>query len=55
MFPLELAKEFDLFLICDEIYQNLVFNDQQTCPLSDLVGDVPAISMKGISKELEPD
>ena len=47
-----LAKEFDLFIIADEIYQNLVYNGQSTKPISDLVGDVPAISMKGISKEL---
>ncbi|BCR06895.1 aminotransferase [Desulfuromonas versatilis] len=47
-----IAREYDLFLICDEIYQNLVFNGQATKPISDLIGDVPAISMKGISKEL---
>jgi len=48
----EIAKEYDLFLIADEIYQNLVYNGQSTKPISDLIGDVPAISMKGISKEL---
>ncbi|GAB4279330.1 MAG: pyridoxal phosphate-dependent aminotransferase [Deferrisomatales bacterium] len=47
-----IAREFDLFLLCDEIYQNLVYNGRATRPLSDLVGDVPAIAMKGISKEL---
>jgi len=47
-----IAREYDLFLICDEIYQNLVFNGQKTRPLCDLVGDVPTISLKGISKEL---
>jgi len=47
-----IAKEFDLFVIVDEIYLNLVYNGQTTRPISDLVGDVPAISMKGISKEL---
>ncbi len=47
-----LAKEYDLFIIADEIYQNLVYNGEATKPISDLVGDVPAISMKGISKEL---
>ena len=47
-----LAKEFDLFIIADEIYQNLVYNGESTKPISDLVGDVPAISMKGISKEV---
>jgi len=47
-----IAKEYDLFIIADEIYQNLVYNGEATKPISDLVGDVPAISMKGISKEL---
>jgi len=47
-----IAREFDLFVIVDEIYLNLVYNGQTTRPISDLVGDVPAISMKGISKEL---
>jgi len=47
-----IAREFDLFIIADEIYQNLVFNGRKTQPLAALVGDVPAISMKGISKEL---
>lgn len=47
-----IAKEFDLFIIADEIYLNLVYNGQSTKPISDLVGDVPAISMKGISKEV---
>jgi len=47
-----LAKEYNLFIICDEIYHNLVYNGQSTKPISDLIGDVPAIAMKGISKEV---
>jgi aspartate/methionine/tyrosine aminotransferase len=47
-----IAKEYDLFIIADEIYHNLVYNGQSTRPLSDLIDDVPAISMKGISKEV---
>ena len=47
-----IAKEFDLFIIADEIYLNLVYNGQKTLPLAAVIGDVPAISMKGISKEL---
>lgn len=46
------AREFDLFLIADEIYTNLVYNGQTTRPLSDLIGDVPALVMRGISKDL---
>jgi len=47
-----IAKEYDLFIIADEIYHNLVYNGESTKPLSDLIGDVPAIAMKGISKEV---
>ncbi len=47
-----IAKKFDLFIIADEIYHNLIFNSRKTRYLSDVIGDVPGISMKGISKEL---
>ncbi|MBW2599112.1 MAG: pyridoxal phosphate-dependent aminotransferase [Deltaproteobacteria bacterium] len=47
----KIAKEYDLFLVFDETYRNIVYNSCKTVPLSDIVGDVPAISMKGISKE----
>ncbi|MGV8074913.1 MAG: pyridoxal phosphate-dependent aminotransferase [Syntrophobacteraceae bacterium] len=47
-----IAEEFDLFIIADEIYQNLIYNDRKTKPLADVIGDVPGIAMKGISKEL---
>jgi len=46
-----IAREYDLFLVFDEIYHNITYNGQRTLSLSDIVGDVPAISMKGISKE----
>lgn len=46
-----IAKEFDLFLICDEIYMNIIYNGAKTCTLAEVIGDVPAISLKGISKE----
>lgn len=46
-----LAKRYDLFLIVDEIYQNLTFGEEAV-PLSDVVGDVPALCLAGISKEL---
>jgi len=46
-----LAKEFGLFIISDEVYNNIVYNGETTVPISDVIGDVPAISLKGISKE----
>ena len=45
------ARENDLFIIADEVYINVVYNGQSTVPISDVIGDVPAISLKGISKE----
>lgn len=49
---IKIAKEYDLFIIADEIYHNIIYNGESTKPLSDLVGDIPTIAMKGISKEL---
>ena len=46
-----IAKEFDLFIIADEIYHNLVYNNHETKPLAEVIDDVPGLSMKGISKE----
>lgn len=46
-----IAREHDLFIISDEVYINVVYNGQATVPISDVIGDVPAISLKGISKE----
>ncbi len=47
----KIAEDYDLFLVFDETYRNLLYNGCKTVPLSDIVGNVPAISMKGISKE----
>ena len=47
-----IAREFGLFLISDEIYMNITFNEAEFVSLSEIVGDIPAISLKGISKEL---
>jgi aspartate/methionine/tyrosine aminotransferase len=47
-----IAREYRLFIVADEIYQNLVYDDGSYLPLCDLIEDVPAISLKGISKEL---
>ncbi len=47
-----IARDFDLFIIADEIYLNLAYNGHKGKSLSEVIGHVPAISMKGISKEL---
>lgn len=47
-----LAREFNLFLIADEIYIHMVYEGVNTAHLSEVVSDVPAIVMRGVSKEL---
>jgi alanine-synthesizing transaminase len=47
-----IAKEYDLFVVCDEIYINLTYNGTTSVPLADVINGVCGISMKGISKEL---
>ncbi len=47
-----LAREFGLFLVADEIYIHMVFPGIDTAHLSEVATDVPAIVMRGISKEL---
>lgn len=46
-----IAQEYGLFLICDEIYTHITYNGAEPCHLSQYVQDVPAISLRGISKE----
>lgn len=46
-----IAKEFNLFLVFDEIYMNLIYNGAVSCTLAEIIEDVPGISLKGISKE----
>lgn len=47
-----IAGEYDLFVVCDEIYINMAYNGKKATPLAEVIGDVCGISMKGISKEL---
>ncbi len=47
-----IAREYDLFVVCDEIYINMAYNGRTAVPLAEVIGDVCGISMKGISKEL---
>ncbi|MDQ3393799.1 MAG: pyridoxal phosphate-dependent aminotransferase [Bacteroidota bacterium] len=48
---IEIAREFNLFLISDEIYINITYNGVKTYALAEVIGDVPGLAMKGISKE----
>lgn len=47
-----LAKKYDLFIVCDEVYQNITYNGTSTKLLSEVIDGVPAICMRGISKEM---
>ncbi len=47
----EIARQHDLFIITDEIYAHIVYNGQTRLHLSEWIGDVPGIAMRGISKE----
>jgi aspartate/methionine/tyrosine aminotransferase len=48
----KIAREFDLFLIFDEIYTNIVYGGVKTKRLAEVIGpDVCGLSMRGISKE----
>ncbi len=46
-----IAKRHRVFIICDEIYSEIVYNGAQTCHLSEVIGDRPGIALRGISKE----
>lgn len=48
----DIAKNYNLFLIFDEIYEKLTYLDEDRVLLSDIIWDVPGISMKWISKDL---
>jgi len=58
VYPRELLEEFvriartyDLFLICDETYANIVYNGAQGVSLSEVIGEVPGIALRSVSKE----
>ena len=47
-----IANKYSLYVIFDEIYQKLVFNEKDKILLSEIIWDVPWISMKWASKDL---
>ncbi|MDP2090290.1 MAG: pyridoxal phosphate-dependent aminotransferase [Candidatus Gracilibacteria bacterium] len=48
----DIANRYNLFLVFDEIYEKLTYDEDDRILLSDVIGEVPGISMKGISKDL---
>jgi alanine-synthesizing transaminase len=47
-----IAEELDLFVICDEIYSELVYPTAERVKLSTVIGNACGISLRGISKEI---
>jgi len=47
----EIAEQNDLFIISDEIYSNLCYGGVTHKKLASVIGNVPGIAMRGISKE----
>lgn len=47
----DIARRYGLFLISDEIYSNLAYAGSGMHKLASVIGEVPAIAMRGISKE----
>ncbi len=59
VYPLEtlkefvaIAKEYNLFLLADEIYCNLAYYPEEFVSLAALAYDIPLMIMRGLSKEL---
>ena len=46
----EIAREHDLFIVCDEIYTHIVYNGNVPLHLSEVVGDVCALALRGVSE-----
>ncbi|MFP6597059.1 MAG: aminotransferase class I/II-fold pyridoxal phosphate-dependent enzyme, partial [Candidatus Hydrogenedentota bacterium] len=44
-----IAKEYDLFIISDEIYAHIVYNGNEHLHMSQWIGDVPGLATRGIS------
>lgn len=48
----EIAKKYKLFLISDEIYSDLVFNNSKFTSLNKVIKDTPCFILRGISKNV---
>jgi len=49
---IEVARENDLFVLCDETYANIIYPGVRTAALSQVIGEVPGIAFRSISKEI---
>ena len=47
----DIARRYDLFVICDETYANIIYNPADGTALSDVIDGVPGMALRSISKE----
>ncbi len=47
----DIARRYGLFVVADETYANITYNGAEPCSLSQVLGDVPGLSLRSISKE----
>jgi aspartate/methionine/tyrosine aminotransferase len=47
-----IARTYGLFIICDETYANIIFEGTKTAALSQIIGDVPGLALRSLSKEV---
>ncbi len=47
----DIARRYGLFVIADETYANITYNGAEPCSLSQVLGEVPGLSLRSISKE----
>ncbi len=47
----DIAREYDLFVLADETYANIVYPGHETACLSEVIGEVPGMALRSISKE----
>ena len=48
----QMARDYQLILVSDEIYNNITYHGTTSYALSEIIEDVPGIALSGISKEL---
>ncbi|MFY9399373.1 MAG: pyridoxal phosphate-dependent aminotransferase [Desulfomonilia bacterium] len=48
----DIARRYRVFMICDEIYGNLVYDTHATASLSEVIEEIPGMALRGISKEV---
>ncbi|HNU75513.1 MAG TPA: aminotransferase class I/II-fold pyridoxal phosphate-dependent enzyme, partial [Deltaproteobacteria bacterium] len=44
----DIARRYRVFMICDEIYGNLVYDTHKTAPLSEVIEEIPGMALRGI-------